>query len=132
MVAICHKDSHLVRIRHLTLSDITAQDFLLGERVSDLRMIVENFFSAHNLPISPIWESASTIALINAVGEGLGVSIVPLSFVKIIDNHNIVILNVEGLDLKWGINIIFNKQRRISPEGLRFIEFCRNAWNNFS
>jgi DNA-binding transcriptional LysR family regulator len=130
MIAICRKDSPLVRMGRLTLTDIAAQDFLLGERISDLRVMVEDFFAANNLPISPIWESASTIALVNAVGEGLGVSVMPLNFVQAIDNHNIVILNVEGLDLKWHINIVFHRQKQISQEALYFIEFCRNAWNS--
>jgi DNA-binding transcriptional LysR family regulator len=126
LVVICNKDHPLTQKKQLTIFDLASEKFLLGEKSSDTRVAVENLFLSNNLHIMPTWESSSTMALINAAGEGLGISVLPLNYVTALMKDNIVVLNVEGLDLKRYINIVYHKQKHLSPAVLRFIEFCRN------
>jgi DNA-binding transcriptional LysR family regulator len=126
LVVICNKDHPLTKIKHLTIFDLASEKFLLSEKSSDTRVAVENLFLSNNLHIMPIWESSSTMALINAAGEGLGISVLPLNYVTALMKDNIVVLNVEGLDLKRYINLVYHKQKHLSSAVLRFIEFCQN------
>jgi DNA-binding transcriptional LysR family regulator len=125
LVVICNKNNPLVGRQGLSVADLAEEKFLLGEKYSDTRVAVENILLSNNLHISPIWESASTMALINAVGEGLGISVLPQNYVTALKNDNIKVLNVRGFDHKRYINIVYHKQKHLSSAALRFIEFCQ-------
>ena len=105
--------------------EIAAQEFILSEKLSDLRVAVENTFFLKNLKISIVWETASLSAMVNAVAEGLGIALIPLNYVGILQNNNIVVLNVAGFDIKRKINLVYLKQKRLPEASQRFIEFCR-------
>lgn len=67
----------LASVKDLSLADLGKEDFLLREPGSAGRSFLDSIFAAHNLSVSPLWESASTQALVRAVGMGLGISILP-------------------------------------------------------
>jgi DNA-binding transcriptional LysR family regulator len=125
LVVFCNKNNPLTKRQNLNVNDLAEQKFLLGEKFSDTRVAVEHILLSNNLHITPIWESASTMALINAVSEGLGISVLPLNYVTALMNNNIQVLDVKGVDHKRYINIVYHKQKHLSSAASRFIEFCQ-------
>lgn len=125
LAVICHKDSPLAKLRYVTVEDLAREKLLLREKNSDTRDAVEKVFSRHNIQVKPAWESVSAMALINAVGQGLGISILPLNYVTELQHDNIVVLEVDGFRLERFIHIVYHKKRNISDEALLFIEFCQ-------
>lgn len=61
----------------VTLADAAAYPLLMRDRGSAGRDYLEHVFAAHGLTLAPLWESASTRALLQAVAAGVGVSILP-------------------------------------------------------
>ena len=55
---------------------------LLREKGSSGRAFLDTVFEAHGLIVSPLWESASTQALVRAVASGIGLSILPEKLVR--------------------------------------------------
>jgi DNA-binding transcriptional LysR family regulator len=127
MVAICSKENPLAKKTQLSFLELRGQNLLLGEKFSDIRVMVERLFILNNLPINVVLESASIIALINAVGEDLGISVLPLDYVRASQNNNITILKVEDLELKWYINIVYLNKKRLSIAATRFLDFCQTV-----
>ena len=64
------------------LETLSHEDFIMRERGSGGRNIFDGTLLAHNIKITPVWESVSTQAIIRAVSKGLGVSVLPYHLVK--------------------------------------------------
>ena len=124
LVAISRFDHPLLQKDHVTLEELAQEKLLLRERFSHTRTSIDNAFAQHNLSVQPIWESVSALGLINAVGEGIGISILPLVYVKTFNNPNIRILNID-LSLSRQINIVYSKARILSTSAIEFIEYCK-------
>ena len=61
--------------RTVTLADAASCPLLLREPGSAGREIVESLFLSGGIQIAPAWESVSTLALIRAAQNGLGIAI---------------------------------------------------------
>ncbi len=72
----------LLSKQQVFLNDLVQYDFLLREKGSAGRTFLDNVFAVHGLKIHPLWESASTQAIIKAVSKDIGISILPELLVK--------------------------------------------------
>ncbi len=72
----------LLSKQQVFLNDLVQYDFLLREKGSAGRTFLDNVFAVHGLKIRPLWESASTQAIIKAVSKDIGISILPELLVK--------------------------------------------------
>lgn len=68
--------------RTITLADAASCPLLLREPGSAGREIVESLFLSGGIQIAPAWESVSTLALIRAAQNGLGIAILPELLVR--------------------------------------------------
>ncbi len=125
IVGICHADNPLARKRKVTIRDLESEAILLRHRGSPVRMALDLFFSQHNLRVNPIWDSVSALALINAVGENLGISFLPYNHVIALRTAKIHILDVEGLDITQDMHIVYRKGKQFTPHTAAFLQFCR-------
>ena len=55
---------------------------LCAKRGSAGREIFESLMLVQEMDITPVWESVSTRAIVNAVAQGLGLSVLPYLMVK--------------------------------------------------
>lgn len=128
LVAIARYDHPLVSKKNLTLMDLVIEKLLLQENNSHTRSIIDNAFAQQGLNIEPKWESANFHALINAVGMGLGISILPEICVKAFHNSDVRVLDVD-LQLSRQINMVYSKSRKPSSSAMKFIEYCKLFYN---
>lgn len=61
----------------VTLQELARMPLLVRERGSTARTLLEETLEANGLTLAPAWESASAEAILQAVGRGLGVSVLP-------------------------------------------------------
>lgn len=127
IVAICNKCHPLAGKQEVTAEDLVHEDLLLREKLSPTRQSVDTFFFNHNLTVTPVWESMDAAALINAVNENLGISFIPLNHLMAFDNENIVILNVKDFHAERFVNILYHKDKHLTPFMQEFIQFCRDS-----
>lgn len=124
LVVIASADHPLAQKKDLSLHEIAACPLLLREKGSDTRVSIDAAFAKINFIPEPIWESHSTMALLNAVDEGLGLSILPKVYVEADQNPHIAILDID-LGLTRTINACYHKTKILSTAALKFIELLK-------
>ena len=82
MCAITAPDHPLASVKSISLAELSRFPFLMREKGSAGRKLLDAAFSLQQMTVSPRWESTSTQALVKAVAEGLGVSVLPYLIVK--------------------------------------------------
>jgi Transcriptional regulator len=107
------------------LNDLKNEQFIFREYGSSTRSIIENILASRNLKVSIALELNNTEAVKQAVGAGLGVSIV--SGISMISNSGIVSLPIEGLSFYRMFNIIYHKNKIFSPVTKRFLAFLKEV-----
>lgn len=72
----------LARAGGATLAQAAAYPLLLRETGSATRRFLDQLLMSRGLAVQPAWESASTQALLSAVREGLGITLVPWALAR--------------------------------------------------
>lgn len=72
----------LARAGGATLAQAAAYPLLLRETGSATRRFLDQLLMRRGLAVQPVWESASTQALLSAVREGLGITLVPWALAR--------------------------------------------------
>ena len=110
----------------LSMEQLKHQRFLLRERGSGVRELFESVLLAHDISIEPTWESINAESIVEAVAQGLGVTVLPLSLVeKDVAGGRLVVLPVEGLDFHRKLKIVYHKNKYLSHSAQVFLDLCR-------
>jgi DNA-binding transcriptional LysR family regulator len=106
--------------------ELKEEPFLMRERGSGGREILESALLLQEVEIEPAWESISTQAIIRAVENGLGVAVLPFLLVKShLEQGRLVTRPIEGLSLKRKFAVIYHKNKYITSTMQKFIGLCR-------
>lgn len=101
--------------------------FVLREKGSGTRVMMEKFFQDRNINIKSRLDLATNEAVKQAVMAGLGASILSnFSMYQEIIDERICIIDFEGLPIKGDWNLIWLKQKNHSPAALAFIRWISN------
>lgn len=126
LVIICSPEHPLINSKDLTFDQIKSEPFLLREKGSGTRNLVDSLLVTHGISLNPIWEGTSTRALINACAEGLGISILPYRLVRReLGENKIKILNITDLEFKRMFRFIYHQNKYLTPAALSFMELCQ-------
>lgn len=125
LIVICDINNPLLQKNQLTITDLETQKFIMREKNSGTRELVESLFILHGLSINPIWESTSTAGIINGVAGGIGISVLPLRLVEnYIKENKIKRLHIADLNLKRQFYIIYHKNKYLTKASNEFINMC--------
>lgn len=112
---------------HVRLKDLIAYPLLLREPGSAGRSFLDHVFAVHQIEPEPLWESASSQALVKAVASGLGISILPEQLVtQDLRSGTVVTRVVEDESFIRKNHIIWHKQKYLTPTAREFIDFCQS------
>lgn len=127
LAVICSPDDPLCGKETVTIAHLLSRPLLLRETGSGTRELFDHALASLEYGYTPAWESTSTEALINATGEGLGVSVLPYMLVQdALKKGAVVELQIEGLHLNRGLHVIRHKNKLLTGLAKEFIEMCRN------
>ncbi len=99
---------------------------LYREKGSATRNAMENFIENKNLPSTKKMELTSNEALKQAVIAGMGYSIMPLIGIKsALQNNDISIIPYSGLPITTEWNIVWRKEKKLSPAASAFIDYLK-------
>ena len=125
LYAIVPPDSPLAEQRSVTLQALTEYPFLMREPGSSVRQLLDACFSLMQITVRPVWQSASTQAIVSAVGEGLGVSVLPRMLVaRDAEEHIVRMLPLEQ-PLQRELNLVYHKKKFLTQNMQEFIALCR-------
>ena len=123
---IVSTDHPLTEYRKITLEQLAEYPFLMREKGSAGREILDAYFSLRHISIRPLWESSSTQAIVRGVAEGLGVAVLPYLLIKKdIEEHTVKTIPFDR-SIRRKLNIIYHKTKYLTDNMQSFIELCQN------
>lgn len=132
LTVICPTNSSLCQRQEITIDEFRSQNFLLRERGSGTREVFERVIEQAGFMVTPIWEATSTTALVNAVINGLGISVLPYRMVVGPLKRGLVsTVSVKGLSFQRKFHIIYHKEKFLTSSAKAFLELCRNYEMNY-
>lgn len=128
LTIICSKDAPYRDNQVLSLEEFTKQKFLLREVGSGTREVFDQACKNAKIRITPIWESTSNTALINATTQNLGIAVISKRLINdALDKGIIKQLIVKELNLTRSFFIIQHKDKVLATLQKDFIEICKNT-----
>ena len=110
-----------------TLAEAAVFPLLLRDEGSVCRMQVERLLVSKQCWKEPLWESASTTALVRAVAAGVGVSILPEKLVRRDAEDGLVrIVPVDGCDMTWPVSIVWHRSKYLNESMQRLTALLMN------
>lgn len=132
LAVICPAGGPFQQGETITVEQFRAQRFLLREKGSGTREEFDRVTEQAGFSVSPAWEAMSNTALVNAVIEGLGVSVLPQRLiVGAVERGLVVSVNVEGLDFRRQFRIIYHKDKFLPAVAREFLAHCRDFEQNY-
>lgn len=125
MCAITAPDHPLASVKSISLAELSRFPFLMREKGSAGRKLLDAAFSLQQITVSPRWESTSTQALVKAVAEGLGVSVLPYLIVKKDSEEGTVRQILLNQPIRRNLNVIYHKSKFLTDNMKSFIELCK-------
>lgn len=111
----------------ITVEEFKNQKFLLREKGSGTRDVFDRVTAQAGLNITPVWESMSTTALVNATINGLGISVLPHRMIlPALKQGLICTVKVKGLTFSRNLYITYHKDKFLTSSAKRFIELCKD------
>lgn len=125
LALVCCVDHPLLKKDRVTTEDLKGEKLLLREPASGTREIAQHILALHNLAVNPAWESTSTQAILNAVSEGIGISVLPLHLIDSYKNsHRIRRLPIENMNFKRTFKLVYHKNKFLSKTMEDFFQMC--------
>jgi len=122
LVVIAAPSHPLANRKHIALTEIADERFILREGDSGTRMAVENFFSKHDLQLITGMEMNRSEAIKQAVMAELGIGIVSLHTIEMeLTLKRLTILNVEDFPIMRQWHIVHRSGKRFAaiPEAFK-------------
>lgn len=127
LAVICPANGSFHKGQEISVEEFRRQNFLLRERGSGTREVFEMVIEQAGFSVTPIWEAMSTTALINAVINGLGITVLPhRMIVGPLERGLVVTVNVKGLDFRRKFHIIYHREKFLTSSAKAFIDLCLN------
>lgn len=127
MQAIVAPDHPLAGCSHVTLKQLTQYPFLMREKGSAGREILDACFALEQITVHPLWESASTQAIVRGVAEGFGVAVLPCLLVrKNIEEHTVKMIPFSQ-PLTRKLNLIWHRSKYLTDNMNAFIDLCKKS-----
>ena len=127
MQAVVAPDHPLAGCSQVTLEQLAQYPFLMREKGSAGREILDACFALEQITVHPLWESASTQAIVRGVAEGLGVAVLPCLLVrKNIEEHTVKMIPFPQ-PLTRKRNLIWHRSKYLTDNMNAFIELCKKS-----
>lgn len=124
---VCSAEKGWKQGQTITQEEFRAQRFLLREPGSGTREVFDRAVAQAGIRVTPIWEAMSTTALVNAVINDLGISVLPHRMIQpALNRGQIVTVEVEGLAFQRDFYMIHHKDKFLTESVKAFMELCRN------
>lgn len=127
MVAIVSAVHPLAMNSTTTLKELAHYPFLMREKGSAGRELLDGAYSLLQIPLNIVWESVSTEAIIQAVHADIGVAVLPELLIKeAVENGKVKRLDLIT-PLERNLYIIHHHSKNISLSMKRFMHICTST-----
>ncbi len=126
MVLVLPRDHPLCRKENITVQDLAQQPLIVSETGSASRTFMEHLFSIHGMRLDPVMESGSMPVILQAVGAGLGIALIPQKIFSLYGNARAIeerALSYEVLTRES--HLVWHGDRYIGTSAREFIALVR-------
>lgn len=127
LIVICSPQHKFAKVRDVDIDKLINEKLLLREEGSAIRDVFDSALLLHDVNINPTWTSVNSQALIHAVKQNLGISVLPKKKVeKELTNGEILQIKVNKLELNCVNHIAFHKDKYQTNSFKKLIEIIQN------
>jgi DNA-binding transcriptional LysR family regulator len=124
LVVIAHTGHPWANEKHIDPERLRDRTFVVRERGSGTRMLMERFFESHDIPFEPGMEMTSNEAIKQAVEAGLGLAVVSIHTLELeLETNRLAVLDVQDFPIMRHWYVVHPKSKRLSPVAQVFREF---------
>lgn len=125
LVLITPPGHPVMQMEQVELEDLMSWPFLLREEGSTVRALIDSYFAVRGLTLHPLWESASTQAIVRAVSCGLGISFLPEQLAAAdIRSGKVMTREIADTNLSREYHLIWHKNKHLTESLQNFIALC--------
>jgi len=115
--------------RKISPADLLTQEFILRERGSSTREVLEERLNSLQLKVKVAMELGSVEAIKQMVAANLGVSVVSGHAIELERKSGILhVLKVPELNLQRQINLVYHQDKNLSTSALAFIKWLKDSY----
>lgn len=123
LIPICSTSHPFANATDVSLKELEQEHFLMREKQSGTRQVLDAFFASKRFQPKTILESTSSTSLIHAVAAELGIAILPKSTLeKPLRTHQVASFVIEELTLQYHYHLIYPKKKEVSLPMQKFFE----------
>lgn len=125
MVFLCGLEHPWAGREYVRPEELKGEQYILRERESAGRETLDSIFALSGAQPDVVWESISTQAIVRAVQENLGVTLLPLRLVEpALQNGVVHPVRLEGFPLRRSFSIIHHKNKFLTAAAREFMKIC--------
>ena len=114
----------LVGVKKLTLEQVAEEPFLLREKGSGTRQLLERFLASHALSVKPRMEMSSNETIKQAAIAGMGIAFLSEHTITLeLETGRLVVLPVPGLPIVRDWHLVHHQEKKLSPVARAFKQF---------
>ena len=122
---ICSNNCNLAGKKNIPFESIADKDFIVREKGSAGRDVIDGIMAVHGYDFDPLWETISTQSIINAVKDDIGISFLPATLTdKAVLANEIATFTVSKISVNRDLKIIWHKQKHLSKSIQDFLAIC--------
>jgi len=128
LVLLCKPSHRFSEQAMIELSELKDEPFLMREKGSGGREILESALLLHDIVLDPAWESTSTQAILQAVANGFGIAVLPLLLAKpYLDKGLLIRRPIQDISLNRQFTIINHKNKYLTSSVQEWIRLCHQS-----
>ncbi len=125
LMVICSPSHPFGKRESISISELRDQRFIMREKGSGSREILESLLSLCSVAITPTWESISTLAIIRAVADGFGIAVLPeLLVADALQKGDVVCVPINDMPLNRKFSLIHHQNKYLTAAVKDFIRIC--------
>lgn len=128
LILVVSNNHPLTKQKEVTLLDLQNYPFLQREKGSAVREYLDELFVQENIHIDALWQSRSTQALLYAVEENIGITILPEKMCqKEIKSHQLSALRIKDFPLERKYYVVYHKDKKFNSTLSAFKSLILNS-----
>ena len=127
LALICPPDHPWAALPTITVGQLAGKNFVVREEGSGTREVFESAMKATGINYHLVGIFNNSEAIVNAVACGIGLALVSrLAIQDAVALGKVGSTRVAGLDVKRQFNLVYHKNKFLSPQLSDFIQLCEN------
>ncbi|MFZ1319314.1 MAG: LysR family transcriptional regulator [Candidatus Nitrotoga sp.] len=127
LVVIAAHNHPLTKVRNIKPNQLEQEIFLLREKGSGTRGVVERYFASHHLKLPTHMEMDTNEAIKQSVQAGMGLGIISMHCIELeLETKRLQVLDVEHFPIMRHWHVVHRRNKRLSTAANAFNQFLLN------